>query len=1435
MDRLSIHLLGSFQVTREGETLTGFDSDKVRGLLAYLAVETDRPHRREKLAGLLWPDYPERSARTSLRRALTNLRQVIGDRSAEPPYLLITRQTVQFNVESNHHLDVRSFLGCIDTGTGLSSNIENLEEATGLYQGDFLEGFSIPDSIAYEEWILVTRKSLQEQMLVALHQLAGHFQEQGSYQQALDYVRHQLRIDPYQEGAHQQLMWILALTGQRNEALAHFEAYKANLEKELGVAPLDQTQQMYQQLVDGDLSQPPVTTVILQREPRSVGECPYRGLVAFRESDSPFFFGREAFTDRLLAAVNQRSMVAVIVGASGAGKSSTVFAGLLPRLHDKGKWLILQCRPRGQPFHALAASLIPTLEPDSSETDQLIAAQKLSEALSTSELHLEGVVDRLFDLKSKAERILLVVDQFEELYTLCNEVDLRNRFLDMLLDVAEASDNKRISSVVVLLTLRADFMGQALTYRPFADAIQDGSLILGPMNREELRDAIEKPAEKSGAAFETGLVERILQDVGDEPGNLPLLEFALTLLWDRLDQGWMTHVAYEEIGLVDGALAQYAEEIFSGLDEDEKSLARRVFVQLIQPGVGTEDTRRVARRPDFSDDDWRIIQYLANQRLVVTGRDESMMGTVEVVHEALIRGWHRIQIWMNADRAFRTWQESLRAAMQGWWTSDQDDGALLRGAPLNQAETWIEERGEDLSDGEIAYIQASVNYRESEQARRDRWRRRTITGLAVGFVIVSVLAVLAWQQSLKAGIQARIATARELAAASTSNLEIDPERSILLALEAVNTTYSVDKTILPEAENALHRAVQKTRILHTFSPAGGGVFSPDNTRIATVSPDGTASIWDVESGEEVLTLVGHTDAVYNIAYSWDGRLIATTSDDLTARIWDSTTGEELLTLSGHEAPLISPAFSPDGQFLATSSYDTTVRVWDLEDGSVKWVFNHPDITGGVDFHPDGVRLAVAVNSTPGMAKIYDVSTGQAVVTMTDYIDGVNDIVFSPNGDKIVTVSSDNDTKIRDVETGVILMTLYGHIGFIFGVDISDDGRLLATGGQDGKAKIWDLETGQELETMSGHVSGLYNVAFSPDGRMLSTDSGDGSVKIWDITPEGSREWFTISGHDSLVFGIKYSQDGKYLVSASWDGTAKLWNAQTGENILTLTGHTDRVSGVDISPEGKYLATSSYDGTARIWDFVTGEEILVIDGHSAEVLDVAFTPDGGGLATASGDGTAVIWDGVTGEAVQSFSGHQSWVFDLAISPDGTRLATAGWDNQAIVWDVTTGEKLLTIAGHDGEVNSVAFDPTGTQLVTSSWDTTAKLWDLSVLENVVTSLELPLMTFEGHEVLVWDAAFNPDGTRIATIAFDSNVKLWDPVTGEELITLSMGTSCPEVAFNPDGSRLATGGIGTIQVLAIDIQDLVLLAQDRVTRWFSLEECQKYLHQDECPEAP
>ena len=483
--------------------------------------------------------------------------------------------------------------------------------------------------------------------------------------------------------------------------------------------------------------------------------CPYLGLAAFREKDAALFFGREAFTQQMLEAVQQQSLVTVL-GPSGSGKSSVVFAGLLPQLKEEDGWLLLTMRPDVNPSQSLATTLLEVLEPNLSETDWLLERRKLSQTLENETLSLEEIVTHILQKVENADKLLLVVDQFEELYTLVPDPLTRRRFIDSLLTAGKSASSGLPFKIV--LTMRADFLGQALLHRPFADTLQESSLLLGPMSADELRQAIVEPARLAGTHFETGLVGRILDDVGSESGNLPLLEFALTELWSwQTNEQQLTHVAYEQIERVQGALATYADDVYEALTPEEQASTQRIFVQLVQPGLGTEDTRRLAMREEVGTENWPLVQKLADERLLVTNQDSEGRETVELIHEALIQHWQKLQGWMETDRAFRIWQERMRVALNQWQASGQDDGALLRGVPLAEAEKWLEEREDEhsaqLNKQEHEFIDASqlaeaAREQEKKAARRNqevvfivKWVLATTLGYAVGFAVVVAVTV----------------------------------------------------------------------------------------------------------------------------------------------------------------------------------------------------------------------------------------------------------------------------------------------------------------------------------------------------------------------------------------------------------------------------------------------------------------------------------------------------------------------------------------------------------------------------------------------------------------------------------------------------------------------------------------------------------------------
>jgi formylglycine-generating enzyme required for sulfatase activity len=452
---------------------------------------------------------------------------------------------------------------------------------------------------------------------------------------------------------------------------------------------------------------------------------PYRGLAYFREEDAPFFFGRDAAIETLYKAL-QKSTCVALIGASGSGKSSVVRAGLVPRLRAEtdDPWETVTIVPGDRPLYNLAARLVPLLEPDLNENDQLIEIGKQAKALQEGALQVRDVVERILHKQLGTKRFLLIVDQWEELYTLTQDAEAR-QFMDSLL----AACGVEVLSVV--LTLRGDFVGRALGYRPLTDRLQDAQVLLGPMCREELQQAIEAPAAKVGAVFEAGLVERILDDVGDEPGHLPLLEFVLQRLWEDASRHdcTMRHEAYNKMGGLTGALANTADAVYAGLSDQEQQAAQQLLLQLVCPGVSAADTRRRATFAELDKTERDIVKRLADKRLLVTSRDSgSDEETVEVAHEALIRHWQTLRRWLDRDREFLLWRERLRQACEQWRQMKCDRGALLRGARLAEAERWLKQ-SRNLTDEERHYIRQSVKARTRQKI------------LAAGIVMLSLLSI----------------------------------------------------------------------------------------------------------------------------------------------------------------------------------------------------------------------------------------------------------------------------------------------------------------------------------------------------------------------------------------------------------------------------------------------------------------------------------------------------------------------------------------------------------------------------------------------------------------------------------------------------------------------------------------------------------------------
>ncbi len=1124
--------------------------------------------------------------------------------------------------------------------------------------------------------------------------------------------------------------------------------------------------------------------------------CPYRGLFAFKEQDAHLFFGREQFTSDLVAAVKTKPLVAV-VGPSGSGKSSVVFAGLIPRLRQDThvQCQIVSFRPGNNPIEALAAAIAPLcqhLQQEDENAPRLVELE-LETELRHNNRALSQLIEKivtpvsLLPLISRGEllashlfippfpphRLVLIVDQFEELYTQTPESE-RQLFLDALMMACSCAP-----AFTLVLTLRADFYGHALSYRPFSDALQGAIQNLGPMCGEELQSAIEQPAALMQVRLEEGLTDKLIKAAWGEPGRLPLLEFALTTLWSKHQSGWLTNQAYNEIGGVEEALANHAEAVYAQLCEADRQRAQRVFIQLVQPGVGTDANRRLATRDEVKPENWDLVTQLASARLVVTNCNPSTEEeTVEIVHEALIRSWGRLEHWMCVDGAFRCWQEQLRATMRQWESSGFDEGALLRGKPLCDAQYWHQKRLIELSSGERSFIELSLALRDSEINKQKCRRQLTIWGLTGGLVGALMLTGVAWWQWQNSARSEVKAISESSATLFASNQKLDALIEAIKAQRKLQKLGWVDAATQTQVESVLRQAVYGAVEYNRLSGCSDWVwsvaFSSDGDMIASASSDKTVKLWK-KDGTELATLRGHSAEVYGVAFSPDGQIIASASRDKTVKLWTKD-GNLLRTLGGHSGDVFGVAFSPDGKLIASASRDRTVKLWDKDGTLLTTLTGHGAVVRGVAFSPDGQMIASA--SEDNTVKLWN-RDGKELKTLKGHSDSVFTVAFSPDGQSLASASRDKTIRLWNRD-GKELKVLDGHGDEVYGVAFSPDGQTIASTSRDKTVKLWKPD-GTLLTTLAGHGDEVWGVAFSPQGNLIASASGDKTIKLWN---RNNALLTTLDGHSNEVWGVAYSSrtpaanspQENLIATTSRDRTVKLWK-QDGTLLTTLNGHQAEVNAVAFSPDGQTIASGSWDKTVKLWQ-KNGTLLTTLNGHSDLVYGVAFSPDGQSIASVSSDKTVKLWK-KEGTELATLNNHNAEVWSVAFSSDGQTIASGSRDKTIKLWN-RDGKELKTLNGHRDAVSAVAFSPDGQLIASGSWDKTVKLWKRD---------GTLLTTLKSHEAEVYGVAFSPDGQMIASASRDKTVKLWRQ-DGTLLATLNGHSGAVKaVAFNPDGKTLAS----------------------------------------------
>lgn len=1240
---------------------------------------------------------------------------------------------------------------------------------------------------------------------------------------------------------------------------------------------------------------PPIRTKFSGTEKPTPGEPPFKGLQYFDTVDANLFFGRELLTAKLVNRLRDTQFLTVVIGASGSGKSSLVRAGVVPALKKEqelldgtkppegsSSWQVHIITPTAHPIEALAIEL-------ARESESVTAAATFMDDMMQDPRSLA-----LFLARQHPDRhILLVLDQFEELFTLCRDEFEREAFIDNLLAAISLSNSQGggIGRITLIITLRADFYAHLAQYPDLREVVASQQEYIGPMTIEELRRAIEEPARRAQWAFEPGLVDLILRDVGDEPGALPLLSHALLETWKRRAGHTLTLKGYADAGGVRGAISHTAENIYQTLSVEEQEIARNIFLRLTELGEGTEDTRRRASLDELmtnkenGEETSRVLNQLAEARLITLSEN-----TAEVAHEALIREWHTLREWLNQDRESLRLHRHITEGAQEWELLERDPGILYRGTRLSQAREWETLHPNALNASERAFLEASNNLEKQEQAEREAQQRRELEAarklaeterqsairmrtrnrvITVAGVIATLLAMLAFFYSAQSNINAdraeknaqsaliaqaaaeenaeaanqakaeaeaqqRLATARELAANADNTLTIDPELSILLALQGVQTT-APDGFTLPEVENALHRAIAASRIEKTLDAHEDGgawavVYNSRGTQLVTGGQDGKVNFWDAKTYELLFTIKAHEGGANSVALRPDEMHIATAGDDGLVHIWDIATQERLVTMKGHTDMILAVQYHPTGKQLMTSSVDGTLRIWDTTTGeqSTSISLNDPVVFPIYDKNGSTIMF---VDS--GELQYRDAKDGRLIQSIPV---SKNDFVFALSPDEThLAVISEDATYIRvlNVSDHQPVVNIRYPSNQLEAMSFSPDGSLLAAVGRDRKVHIWDTTNGLEVFTLAGHTEFIFSMAFNPDGKHLASGGSDGVVKIWSL--EASEEVLTIStppfySHLALSpDGMRIAANGVYDPLTGHNNLFMVWDSQDGNPLFQHKVHdaSTRSIAVTFSPDGKEVATGG-DHEMTIWDAFSGEPILLLPVDNVLTLAIAYHPSGQIIAAVGNAGKIQLFERTTGKLLKNWDPGMGSLSNVVFSPDGSRLAvTSDNTNDIKVFDVGTEKELLVLKGHTNNNWGIDFSSDGMRIVTAGRDASARIWDANTGELLVT--------FTGHTSTIGAVRFSPDNTRIATSSADGTVRLWNAFTGKQ--QLEIEGFVVGVDFTPDGKRLVAPKFESrgIQIIALDIDELVQIANSRLTRTWTYAECKKYLHSDECPESP
>jgi WD40 repeat protein len=1150
---------------------------------------------------------------------------------------------------------------------------------------------------------------------------------------------------------------------------------------------------------------------------RPISFRPYRGLLKFGPEHARFYFGRDEERRRLRERVEQAAerrahRFQVVAGASGSGKSSLVLAGLIPDL-------------AGRPDPAWRHSVFtPTKAPDAMLRQAL---GRLAVQLGLPEPRDTRDAMEALRRHRPQENLLLVVDQFEELFTQTDDPRVREGFVQNLWSLAEAEAYR----MVVVAAMRIDFLqrcsqillepGQGRLDRVVFCA--EHHTLVGQMDSRQLLEAITRPAQKLGLELEEGLAERLRDAAEAEPGSLPLLQAALDLLWQQrrgrcLSSDAVEGMAGTEKEGLDGVLRARADKLIQELQRKSPRYlthARRLLVRLVE--LRDETARDLRRRvwleeirpknagaQGFFD---RVVERLVEERLLVRGQEtghpraELNGPWLELAHEALISRWDLLRSWIDEARAQQIEIRKLEELKSEWQSrlGDPDGGAahLLRGGQLAAALDLRRHSYEELPQELERFIALSEQQEARERAEREEQERRRLEALEGARHEVErreeevrgrETRVEAAQAAHRAEAAARQAAERDARRLRRGVLALSAALLAMLGVAAASS-WVARQALRHEIEARDTLRMAAFRKFRDSDPTLALLFLREIGQPDRRSGWAQASLDILQRPVSEAILHGHRAGVFHASFSPDGRLVLTASADGTARVWRADGGGEPVVLEGPGGRIGSVAFSPDGTRVAMACGDGTARVWRAEGGGEPVVLEgHGGGVESVDFSLDGTHVATA--SRDGTARVWRAEGGGEPVVLEGHEGGVGSVAFSPDGTRVVTASGDGTARVWSAEGGGKPLVLREIPGGARSAAFSPDGTQVLIAAWQASAWVWKPGSPEAPVLLNEAAGSIVAAVFSPDGTRVATASEDGTARVW--SADGRGEPLVLRGHEDAVVSVAFSPDGTRVVTASEDGTARVWSAEGGGEPLVLRGHGGAVVSVAFSPDGTRVATASGDGTARVWKAEDGEPIA-LRGHKGAIRGVAFSPDEMHVAAASEDKTARVWrtDGLDESIV--LRGHEKAVNLARFSSNGMLVVTASEDGTARVWSMDGLGRPVVLQGHEAAVGLAEFSPDGRRVLTASSDGTARVWKADGSgERIVLK----------HRAAVYSAQFSPDGTRALTACSDGVARVWKLDGSSQPVELRHGAAVFSARFSPDGRRVLTAcGDGAARVWNTD----------------------------------